>query len=178
MTNRGLATGVFRAWGVMWAVYALVSAPQFVNSILRNPYGSEQVAMRQFSLSASAISLGCEIVIAIFLISKASWLAGIVFPAEEQVHFSISSGDLQAVLFSAIGLYFLIVGLRQIAGSAVSMWARPRGVVSNDYLWHKVPEQLVMGVVEAAAGAFVLFGRGGGGPGGLYQKVFGLRRPE
>ncbi len=163
----------------MWAISAFVAAPQFVLSLLRNPYGSEGLTMRQFSLSASAISLGCEIVIAIFLIVKASWLAEVVFPVEEQANFSISSGDFQAVLFSAIGLYFLIIGLRQIAGSAASMWMRPRGVVSNEYLWQKLPEQLVMGIAEAAAGAFVLLGKDRRrGLGGVYQKLFGLRGPD
>jgi hypothetical protein len=179
MSNRGLATGLFRAWGIMWAVTALVAVPQFVNSVLRNPYGSEQVGMRQYALSASAISLGCEVVIAIFLIAKAGWLAEIVFPVEEQAGFSFGRDDLQAVLFSAIGLYFLIIGLRAIVGGAASMWTRPRGTVSNDYLWQRVPEQLAMGIVEAAAGAFVLFGKGRRtGLGGLYQKFFGLRSPS
>jgi len=175
MTNRGLATGLFRAWGIMWAIYALVAVPQFVNSLLRNPYGSEQVGMRQYALSASAISLGIEVVIAIFLISRSGWLAEIVFPVEQQANFSFGKDDLQAVLFSAIGLYFLIIGLRAIAGSAASMWARPRGTVSTDYLWQKVPEQLVMGIVEAAAGAFLLLGPRRPSLSGLYQKMFGLR---
>src|SRR4029453_4712358 len=178
MSNRGLATGLFRAGGIRWAVPALVAVPQFVNSVLRNPYGSEQVGMRQYALSASAISLGCEVVIAIFLIAKAGWLAEIVFPVEEQAGFSFGRDDLQAVLFSAIGLYFLIIGLRAIVGGAASMWTRPRGTVSNDYLWQKVPEQLVVGIVEAAAGAFVFFGKGRRtGLAGLYQKFFGLRGP-
>jgi hypothetical protein len=177
MSNRGLATGLFRAWGIMWAVYALVAVPQFLNSLFRNPYESN-LAMRNFAVSASAMSLACEIVIAVFLIAKASWLAGIVFPVEEQVHLSVSRGDLQAILFSAIGLYFLIIGLRQVVGSAVSMWMRPRGVVSNEYLWQKVPEQLVSGIVEAAAGAFVLLGGRRPSLSGLYQKVFGLRDPN
>jgi hypothetical protein len=179
MSNRGLATGLFRAWGIMWAVTALVAVPQFVNSVLRNPYGSEQVGMRQYALSASAISLGCEVVIAIFLIAKAGWLAEIVFPVEEQAGFSFGRDDLQAVLFSAIGLYFLIIGLRAIAGGALAPWTRPRGVVvSNEYLWQKVPEQLVVGIVEAAAGTFVFFGKGRRtGRAGLYQKFFGLRGP-
>lgn len=30
MTNCGLAVGVFRAWGVIWLIYALEAAPQFV----------------------------------------------------------------------------------------------------------------------------------------------------
>ena len=177
MSNRGLATGVFRAWGLMWAIYALVAVPQFVNSLLRNPYESNP-AMRNFAWSASAISLGCEIVIAIFLIAKSGWLAEIVFPVEEQASFSFSSQDLQAVLFSAIGLYFLIIGLRQIAGGAVAMWTRPRDVVRNEYLWQKVPESFAMGIVEAAAGAFVLFGGRRPSLSGLYQKVFGLRNPD
>jgi hypothetical protein len=178
MTNRGLATGVFRAWGIMWAIYALIEVPHFFNLLLRYPFGSDQ-NMKSYAVSANAITLGCDIVIAIFLVAKSGWLAELVFPVEEQAAFSFGKDDLQAVLFSAIGLYFLIVGLQNIGAGALAILMRPRGVVvSNEYLWQKVPEQLVSGVVEAAAGAFVLFGGRRPSLAGLYQKVFGLRDPD
>ena len=48
MSNRALAIGVFRAWGVMWAITALVAIPQFVNTLIRNPYRNQGEGYSQF----------------------------------------------------------------------------------------------------------------------------------
>src|SRR5262245_31776356 len=179
MSNRGLATGVFRAWGIMWSVYALVSAPQFLLALLRDPYGSDQTAMRQFAIGSNAISLGCQIVISAFLILKSTWLAELVFPVEQPTGIAISSRDLQAILFSAIGLYFLLTGISSLAVSGYQLLTRPRGDDRNAfaYLWQRTPQELVTGLVETAAGAYVLFGRDRGpwkGLRAIHERFFGL----
>ena len=115
MGNRALATGVFRAWGIMWLISVLLALPQFLNSLIRNPYASDQLAMQRFLLSSQAMSIGCEIVVAIFLLRKASWLATVVFPMEGDLGISLGARDLQGVLFSVVGLYFLLDGARYAA---------------------------------------------------------------
>jgi hypothetical protein len=182
MSNRGLAAGLFRAWGLMWLVYVLIGVPQFVNNILHKGYGAEQEAMQKFSVASYAISFGCELVIAIFLIRKAGWLSEIVFPVEQTAGFTFGAQDLQAVLFSAIGLYFVLDGTRHLAGSAfvlmTRLWGNDQGALS--YLWERQPEQLAVGLGGALAGAFVLLGSGRRlNPlkriRGVYQRLFGLK---
>ncbi len=180
MSNRTLATGVFRAWGVMWAIYALVGLPQFVNTLIRNPYGNQQ-DYRQFFLSSSAISLGIQIIVAVFLLRQASWLAEIVFPMEQELSLSLGAADLRAVLFATVGLYFLIDGARRLLGGGATLLVRPRGDGRTpvEYLWERQIEGLGMGLAGIVAGAFLLFGRGGSWRGiqGGYDRVFGLKHP-
>jgi hypothetical protein len=156
MSNRDVATGLFRAWGVIWAVYVLIGLPQLANTLLRNPYGPDQDAMRQFAISSQAISLGCQIVIAVSLLRKASWLAELVFPVEGTTAFAMTAEDLQAVLFSSVGLYFLLDGIQLLAAAGFQVMRRPR----DDYLWQREAERLAMGLAGVVAGGVVLLGRG------------------
>ena len=172
MTNRGLATGVFRAWGLMWWVYALIGLMQILNLLLRSPYKWDSEEMAKFVLSAQLISLGCQIAIAWFLVANATWIGTLVFPTEQESGISIGAGELRTVLFGAIGLYFLLEGIQLLAGSGYQLLTRPRGS-AVDYLWRQAPEDFVKGVVSVIAGGLVLFGPRRG-LSGLYQRVFGL----
>jgi hypothetical protein len=179
MSNRSVATGVFRAWGVMWWIYILLGLPQLLNGLFRHPYGPDQRAMEQFALSSSAISIGCQIVIAAFLMSKSGWLAEVVFPVEQELHLTMSAEAFRAVLFSAVGLYFLLDGIRHIVGNGYQLLARPHGTDQTGfgYSWQRVPEALATAVGGALAGAWVLFSRGRSpwkAAVSLYRKVFGL----
>ena len=58
MSNRQVATGVFRAWGVMWSIYVLLAVPQFVNALIRSPYSGSDKGTENYFLSSQAISLG------------------------------------------------------------------------------------------------------------------------
>jgi len=171
--NRGLATGVFRAWGLMWWVYALIGLTQILNLLLRNPYKWDSEAMAKFAVSSQLISLGCQVAIAWFLVAKAAWLATIVFPVEQESGIAIGAGELRKVLFGAIGLYFLLEGIQLLAGSGYQLLTRPRGS-AVDYLWRQAPEGFVKGVVSVVAGGLVLLGPRRGFF-GLYERVFGLR---
>jgi hypothetical protein len=163
MSNRSLATGVFRAWAMVWWIYVVLSLPQFLNVLLRRPYTGNDPASAGYFLSAQAISLGCEIVVAVFLTRKAEWLATLVFPEEQVASSSFSAGDLQAVLFSIIGLYFILDGARHAVGSAYQLVTRPRGDTQNaaGYLWQRDPENLVRSLGGLVGGALVFFGRRG-----------------
>jgi hypothetical protein len=166
----------------MWAIYAFVRIPQFVNLLIRNPY-SGQKDMAPYVLSSDAISLGCEIAIAIFLISKASWLASIVFPEEHEANFAVHASQLQSILFSAIGLYFLLEGLRHVVGGVALLLSQPRPGGNQNavaYLWQREPQGFAMGLTGAIAGAFLFFGKGRvgnpwSGLKNLYQRLFALR---
>ena len=179
MSNRALATGVFRAWGLMWAITALIALPQFVNTLIRNPYRSQGEGYSQFVLSSSATSLGLQIVVAVFLVSRAAWLAEIVFPIEQDLTLSLGPADFRAILFATVGLYFLIDGGRRLVGTLFRVLARPRGDGRGAvaYVWERQMESVGMGLAAAVAGAFLLFGRAGSGKGirGVYDKVFGLK---
>jgi hypothetical protein len=162
MSNRALAAGVFRAWGLMWSIYVALGIPQFVNTLIRNPYQWEQKGMSQFALSSSAISLGCQVVLAVFLIRQAYWLASIVFPIEQDTAISVSGPDLQTILFCTVGLYFLLDGIRHLVGSGYQLLLRPRGDSRNavSYLWERSAESLVGGLGGVIVGGYVLLGRG------------------
>jgi hypothetical protein len=173
VTNRGLATGVFRAWGLMWLVYAFVGLAQLLAQILGKPYKWETAEMASYALSVQVLSVVFTIIIAVFLVVKSSWLATIVFPVEKETGFSIGADELRAVLFAAIGLYFLLDGLQLLAGSGYQLAARFRGGEKAMSYVRSSPETFVRGLVSAIVGALVLFGRRG--LSGLYQRVFGLR---
>jgi hypothetical protein len=182
MTNRGLATGVFRAWGVMWSIYVLVAIPQFLNLLLRNPYAWDQKSTGVFAISSQAISIGCEIIVAVFLLRQSAWLASIVFPVEHEMGVSLSPDELRAVLFSLVGLYFLLDGARHALGSLYLLVMRPRADTKGglEYLWERHPENLVMALGGIIGGALVLFGGGGvrnpwKSIRSSYQRFFGLK---
>jgi hypothetical protein len=163
MSNRDLATGVFRAWGLTWWIYVLISAPQLLISLLRPPYTGSEGASAGYFISSQAISVGCEIVVAFFLTLKAGWLASLVFPNEQEAAFSFGAEDLQAVLFSVVGLYFVLDGARHALGSAYQLVTRPKGYGENavKYLWQRDPENLVKSLGGLVGGALVFFGRRG-----------------
>ena len=182
MTNRGLATGVFRAWGIMWSIYVLLALPPFLNSLIRSPYSPDQKAMDRFLVSSQAMSIGCEIVVAVFLLFKGSWLATLVFPVAGDLGISIGAEDLQAVLFSVVGLYFLLDGARYALGGGFRLLTRPRGDdrATVAYLWQMEPESFVRAVGGILAGAIVLLGRGRfSNPWqrvrGVYRRLFSLQ---
>src|ERR1700692_585594 len=97
-TNRDLAAGVLRAWGVMWFVNAAFGCLQFLNAVFRHGYAGSDKGMETYFVSAQALSVGCEVILAVFLFRKARWLARIVFPVEREVGLAFSVQDLQGVL--------------------------------------------------------------------------------
>jgi hypothetical protein len=163
MSNRDLATGVFRAWGVMWWIYVLVSAPQFLNVLLRRPYIGNDSASAGYFLSSQAISVGCQVVVALFLTRRASWLASVVFPTEQPAGFSFGAEDLQGVLFSIVGLYFILDGARHALGSGYQLIVRPSSDPQNAaaYLWRHDPENLVRAAGGILGGTLLFFGSRG-----------------
>ena len=182
MSNRQIAAGLFRAWAVMWSIYVLLALPQFVNALIRNPYSGSEKATESYLLSSQAIAIGCEIVVVIFLIRKAEWLATLVFPVEQSFGLSLTAHDLQAVLFSIIGLYFLLDGGKHTIGIAYQLLAGSRGDTGESlgYLWQQQPENLARALGGTILGALVLFRRRkGSSPWARirrsYQKWFGLR---
>ena len=145
MSNRAVAAGVFRAWGVMWSVNVLVGLPQLLNELLRHNRGWNDKAMENYVLSSQTIALGCEIIVVVFLFRKADWLASLVFPVEHEVGFSFGAVDLRSVLFSAVGLYFVLDGARRAIGSAYQIVAsRPHrnSLEAVGDLWQRDPENL------------------------------------
>jgi hypothetical protein len=161
MSNRDVAGGVFRAWGVMWWIGALISVPQFVNVLLRRPYTTYEGASAGYFISSQAISVGCGIVAAAFLTRQADWLASLVFPQEQETGVLFSAENLQSILFSAVGLYFVLDGFRHALGSGYHLIMRPSGDTQNAfaYLWQHDPENLVRSLGGILGGALVFFGR-------------------
>lgn len=159
MSNRSLATGVFRAWGVMWSIYALLALPQLLNGLFRHSSQWSDKGMDNYVLSSQAISLGCEIIVAVFLLRKAGWLASTVFPVEQEFGFSIKAEELSAILFAVVGLYFLLDGVGLAAGSVYHLFTKPHDTQNAfEYLWQRDPENLARAAGNMIAGAVVFFG--------------------
>jgi hypothetical protein len=182
VSNRQLAAGVFRAWGVVWAVYALMTLIRVANLLVHNPYSGEQRSIGTYAVTADAIAFACEVLIFVFLMRKAEWLATVVFPVEAELGTGITGPDLRAVLFSAVGLYFVIDGGQSTVGQLYRLVARSR---SGSTAFRMPPEtdRLVSAVAETLFGAFVLLRRpGAGGPvrrvRDAYDKTLGLREPS
>ena len=162
MSNRALAAGVFRAWGLIWAMNVLVRAPEMLNMFLRRPNFWGNQATASYALSSQAISLGCQIIVVVFLLRKAEWLASLVFPIEQAMSVSFGAPELRAVLFSAIGLYFVLDGFRHAVAGVYLLVKRPHGDPQNgaSYLWDRNPENLVRSTAGLLAGALLLIGPG------------------
>jgi protein-S-isoprenylcysteine O-methyltransferase Ste14 len=163
MSNRDLATGVFRARGLMWWIYVLVSVPQLLNMLLRRHSLANDATSASYFVSSEAISVGCQIVVAVFLTRRAGWLASLVFPNEQGAVLAFSAEELQAVLFSVVGLYLVLDGVRHALGSGYQLIVRPSGDTQNAaaYLWQRNPEDLIRALGGIAGGALVFFGRRG-----------------
>src|SRR5262249_16303483 len=89
MSNRALAAAVFRAWGVMWALIVMIGLPQLLNSLIRRGGVWSDESVQRYVTSSQAIAVGCEVILVVFLIRKADWLASLVFPVEEPLSLSI-----------------------------------------------------------------------------------------
>lgn len=92
---------------------------------------------------------------------RADWLATLVFPVEQEAGFSFGAGDLRSVLFSAVGLYFVLDGVRHAVGSVYQIFvsrAQRSSLEAAGDLWQRDPESLIRAVGGIAAGAFVLIG--------------------
>jgi hypothetical protein len=182
LSNRQLAAAVFRAWGIMWAVYALLTLVGLAHALLGKPYGDDP-ALSRFAVSSQAISFACEVLLFVFLMRRAEWLASVVFPVEAELGAGLGATELRAVLFSAIGLYFFIAGARGSVGflyRLVVNWRRaptspPRELAIE-------PERLVSDVTEMVLGAAVFFWNRGGPLAVIrsaYDRTLGLREtPE
>ena len=161
MSNRSLATGVFRAWGVMWSISALLALPQFLNGLLRHSSQWSDKAMESYALSSQGISLGCEIVVAVFLLRKASWLADIVFLVDQEFQTQVNAQELSAILFAVVGLYFLLDGVRLASAGVYHLFTKPRDTQNAfQYLWERDPAYLAKAVGSMIAGSVVFFGLG------------------
>jgi hypothetical protein len=155
----------------------LIGAPEMLNMFLRRPNFWGNQATANYALSSQAIGLGCQIIVVVFLLRKAEWLASLVFPTEQGVNVSFGAPDLRAVLFSAIGLYFVLDGFRHAVAGVYLLAKRPHGDSQNaaGYLWDRNPENLIRSTAGLLAGALLLIG-----PGRLKdlgKSVFG-RAPE
>ena len=162
MTNRGLAAGVFRAWGVMWLFSALLAIPGTL-TILASRGSSEDPGVQNYFAWAHAASLLASFAIAAFLLIKAGWLAGRVFPQEESLALQIEAAGLQAILFSVVGLYFALDGVRDLMMSINALLTKPSGDTrpSVEYLFAERWKDLITSLAEIALGIGVFFGSRG-----------------
>ena len=181
MTSRDLASGVFRAWAIMWCIYFFSSLLHLLNSVFRHGYASSGKEMEAYFVSAEALSLGIQAVVIVFLIRKAGWLATIVFPMDKEVSVAFTRQDFQSILFATVAIFFILDGVRHLAGAVFQLFRLPPSRASGfEYLWQQAPEHLVAAVGGIAGGAAVLFLRHEDG--GIlarvfnaYQRRFGLR---
>ena len=180
LSNRQLAAGVFRAWGVVWGFYSAMSLVRIAGLLVKDPYAS-QAGMRGAVLAGEGINLAVEILVFVFLMRGADWLARVVFPSQSELGLGIGAAELRSVLFSAVGLYFVIVGARGCVDGLyrlVDAWRQrasfsPMSGTSTD------PARLAAALAELILGAVVLFGRVGGrgaisAARAAYDKTLGL----
>lgn len=184
VTNRDLAASVFRVWGVIWLASYLIALTEFLNAAFRHAYRQPEAGMEAYLISSQWISIGCGLIAAIFLITKAGWLARIVSPTDGELSLSLNARELQGVLFSVVALYFILDGARHAVGGVYHLLARPRGDSANTfgYVWRAAPEDLVRALAGIIAGLWVFFARRPGGLlsgiRGAYESTLGLREPE
>src|ERR1017187_5606400 len=101
MTNRGLATAVFRAWGLFWAISGCVQFVSFALSLVSKfrPYSQEMQTQYE-------ILQGCGVALtffgAVFLFLKSGWLSTIVFPEEAPIGWTVRGRELGAILFCVV----------------------------------------------------------------------------
>lgn len=152
ISNRDLAAGVFRAWGVFWCVYAFLALVSVVAGLVHDPYPS-QAGMRGVYVSGQAINFACELLIFVFLMRRADWLARVVFPLETEMGTGIGAAELRAVLFASIGLYFLISGAVGAVGWLYQLVSLRRGREVPSY---PTDYRRVADIAEMIVGAGVL----------------------
>jgi hypothetical protein len=183
VSNRELAAGVFRAWGVFWGFYAALSLVRIGGVLVKDPYAS-QPGMRGLAVRGEAINLACEILIFVLLMRGADRLARVVFPSGAELGLGIGAAELASILFSAVGLYFAIAGARGCVEGLyrlVAAW-RQQNAYSSMGSMVADPARLAASLAEMILGAVVFFrgsGRGSGrGPisavRSAYDRTLGL----
>ena len=181
ISNRELAAGVFRAWGVFWGFYAALSLVRIAGMLVKDPYAS-QPGMRQAVLAGEGINLACEILVFILLMRAADRLARVVFPAESELGLSIGAAELGSILFAAVGLYFAIAGARGCVDGLYRFVAARREGISYSGMSSSGgdPARLLASFAELILGAIVFFRGSGRGRGPIsairdaYDETLGL----
>jgi len=141
-------------------MYVLIGIPQLANALIQRGAIGDRASQGYF-VSSQVISFGCQVVVTVFLLTKADWLASLVFPVDREISLGLTASELQSVLFAAIGLYFLLDGFRHLVASGYLLATRPRNDYQNSaaYLYQRSPENLARAVGGTIAGALVLIGR-------------------
>lgn len=160
MRARALAVVLLRVWAITTAVQVVMAIPQMVAFVSPQSAPSVDASLFKFAGTSQIAASLIFAVVAVVLFRSAERVAAYIVGEED-----VELGDLaalQAVAFGTLGAYFLVLGLRQIAGLVFEVVTRPQYETEQlAYLWRNVPLNLVQAAVQTVCGFVLLAGRNG-----------------
>lgn len=163
MNARGLAVALFKVWGVFWLVSGVTSLANLLVEIITNPYASGEPAMRRFSLFSTSATTLVTLGAAVVLLTLGERIAEAVVPAGDEVSLSMPSVQLEVALLGVLGVYLLVVGLRQGAVVGYTLIRKPSWDASGtiEDVWRNLEREVAGAIVNTAAGFVLVLGRKG-----------------
>ena len=160
MRARALAEVLLKVWAITLLVQALFAVPQALGVLFVAASPGTVMSTWQIGGTSLLVSAGLLLIAALLVFAFAQKLASFIARADDKVESSESS--LQTVAFGTLGLYFAVLGLRQLGGLAFELVVRPEWETERvSYLWQNSPRTVVEAAVQTVCGFALLLGRRG-----------------
>jgi hypothetical protein len=150
-----VAALVFKIWGVMWLVDAVVSLINLATQYLSPDFAGDR-NLWKYAVRMNTISWAFAVVISIVLVRSAEAIARALFPREESVSAVPDAPALQTAGFSLLAVYLGIWGLRDVGTGLYALLA-PRGDDPR-FQSPRNPEHFVGAIVQLGAAIWLFVG--------------------
>lgn len=160
MTAKSLAELALKVWGVVMVVGALTALPGNLALIGTISDADPQAALFRTSQIVSIAVVVFHAFVAVGLIVWSDRIVSWIVPDGPSLRIAIRANEARAAAFAVVGLFVFLDGVQNATVVAYTIYSKP-AIESQtfSYLWSRQRDSLVRGIVQLAAGFFLLGGR-------------------
>jgi hypothetical protein len=159
MNAKTLAELALKVWGVVSILGALLAIPAALWMGWSVSGEDPQAALVRASQIGYVLNVIVQVLGGIIVLVWADRIVALFEADETPLHIGMSGPDVQVLAFAIVGVFVFVNGVQGAAGAAYVMWTKPEQVDTLSYMWARQGEDMIQGVVQIAAGAFLIFGR-------------------
>ncbi|MCX6539589.1 MAG: hypothetical protein NT151_11760 [Acidobacteria bacterium] len=161
MNAKRLAELALKVWGVTHVVGALVSLPAALWIFGAVSAGDPQAAFVHASRIGYVVGLTVQVLAGLAVMVWADSIVALFESDTTPLQVDASSAELQVLGFALAGVFVLVAGLQNAAGTAYVLLSKPKFDETGtwSYVWSRQGEAMVKAAVQIVAGALLVFGR-------------------
>jgi hypothetical protein len=149
-----------KVWGLALLIGALTALPAGLAVFKTISGGDPQAAMFRTTEVVAIVNLVFHAVVGGAVIVWSERIVNFIIAEEAPLEIELSMADLLPLTFGIVGIFVLIDGLRNVAGSAYALFTKPKFVESTlEFAWERQYESIARAVPQLAAGIFLIVGR-------------------